>query len=210
MRPQVIRKVCICLLLTVFALTAVAEDKGMKPDSAGATVVDFKVALPNLSEGPYEALTHPLTELEETQLRKTLKFKTIALRVWGPPDLFLLKPGTQSEIVFSASGEALRKTVKGESMTSESGRVPLEEYAKLSILLERLIDSDRQSFGTIPQFSHPVVAQLTADSSFDDTREVFRNDMNFGDFRFWVFQSVMENVSTSIEWSIEPGAPTEQ
>lgn len=153
--------------------------------------------------GRYQFLRFPYENKKEAEIRASLPFRRIKLQKWGPPNLLNLTPGVNYYIEFHVSGEALLHAISGtEKDGIYKGQIDLTDYARLCLLYETLISevNDPKEFGVEVDVSHPVISELTMTFTGKKPVRRHRNDANFGDFKFWVFENVFENIESKVKW----------
>ena len=183
-----------CLLLSSYALSSVLQDS--------AATADKMVMLPIQPGGKYAFLSQPIQTDDKRAIIESLPFRSIELQTWGQPDLSNFKNGADARVTFSRDGVPNYYGVSGvERIGKFTGEISLADYGRICLLLECLgVDKADTRFGREAQGSHPVIQQLTVHSRNGAAPLVYRNDLNFGDYRFWLVQSVIENIVTDIEW----------
>lgn len=171
---------------------------GQEREQAEQTVV-----LPVRPTGDYEFISRLYAMDEEKQIRSKLPFDQIELKQWGQPNLQTLTPGTEYEIIFYADGRAQYLGNSGvEKIGLHTGEISLRDFGKLCLLLERLsVGKPECKLGVQVQVSHPVVADLRVRLTGKQNLAKYRNDTDFGDFRFWLVQSAMERTANEIKWT---------
>lgn len=154
-------------------------------------------ALPAIPTGRYSFLSEG--PLEDGALRRhieVLPYSSIRMRRIGPPNLATLEEGHHSEVTLHSTGEL---EYDGKSGATPRGRhrgtIDQFDYGRTCLLLERFLDAPQgdTAFGIEKQVAHPVLTEIVVREK-DGTERTYRNDANFGDFRFWVLQSVIENI----------------
>ena len=195
MRTQSIAMSIGCLLLSSFALSSTLQESD--------ATVDKMVMLPVEPQGKYAFLSHPVDPEDEKAIIESLPFRKIELQTWGPPDLLNFEAGADAKVTFSNDGLAIYQGISGvERIGKFSGKISLSNYGRICLLLDRLgVDKAGTSFGREFSVSHPVVQQLTVHPLNGAAPLAYRNDLNFGDYRFWLVQSVIESIVADIEWT---------
>ena len=200
-RPM--RLLSACLLATLALLI------GSRARSAGTiqddTPSERMVQLPIEPTGKYAFICRMLDTKEEQMARASLPFSKIELQVWGPPDLVKLKGGADAKITFTREGIATYQGLSGvDRMGTYTGELNVRDYGRICLLLERLgVTEEGQDFGREFNVSHPVIHQLSVYLADAKVPKVYRNDLNFGDYRFWVVQTLIEKLANDVEWSRE-------
>ncbi|MFN5741682.1 MAG: hypothetical protein ACK5A1_08885 [Planctomyces sp.] len=182
---------------------------GSRAKTAGTiqddTPSEIMVQLPIEPTGKYAFICRMLDTDEEKIARASLPFTKIELQVWGPPDLLKLEGGANAKITFTRDGLATYHGLSGvDRMGKHTGELDVRDYGRICLLLERLgVSQERQDFGREFNVSHPVIHQLSI--YFPESKEpkVYRNDLNFGDYRFWMVQTIIEKLANDVEWSRE-------
>lgn len=153
--------------------------------------------------GRYQFLRFPYENKKEAEIRASLPIRRIKLQKWGPPDLLNLTPGVNYYIEFHVSGEAKLHVISStEKDGIYKGQIDLPDYARLCLLYETFISevNDPKEFGVEVNVSHPVICELTMTFASKKPARRHRNDANFGDFKFWVFENVLENIESKVKW----------
>ncbi len=195
------------LFTSLFAILALLI--GSRVRSAGTASEDVRtertVKIPVEPTGKYAFICRMLDNDEEQLARASLPFTKIELQVWGPPDLLTLEGGANAKITLTRDGIATYHGLSGVDRIGKfSGELNVRDYGRVCLLLERLgVTEEGQAFGREFNVSHPVIHQLSI--YLPDTKEpkVYRNDLNFGDYRFWMVQTIIEKLADDVEWSRE-------
>ena len=158
--------------------------------------------LPVVPDGKYAFLARPIGSSDSEAISNALPFSKIELQRWGPPDLFELKPGHDSQIILTNDGLVFYNAVHDAKRNGKfKGAVSLADFGRLCLLLDRLGAQDEKcELGVEVHGSNPVVAQLTVFAKGGSKPRVYRNDKNFGDYRFWLVQSVIERLIADVDW----------
>ncbi|QDT44779.1 hypothetical protein Pan241w_48950 [Gimesia alba] len=185
-----------CLLLLCGTLTRGEEDSQQNSNGWSSR-----------PEENYKFLRRPLEARQSEAIRKTLPFRQIKLERRAPGGYSLETgkgfPAVIYYIEFNADGTALLHAISGtEKNGIYKGKIALTDYARLCLLYETLINEagDPEKFGHVIQSSHPVTSELTLTFQKNQPIRKHRNDVNFGDFKFWVFENVFENIESKIKW----------
>jgi hypothetical protein len=154
-------------------------------------------ALPAVPSGRYSFLSEGPLEVESLRRHiEVLAYSSITMRRFGPPNLATLEEGHHSEITLDSMGEL---EYDGKSGATPRGRhrgtIDLFDYGRVCLLLECFLEPPQAdtAFGIDAHVADPVVTEIVVREQ-DGTERKYRNDANFGDFRFWVLQSVIENI----------------
>lgn len=182
---------CVLIVIGVSLLQGAEEPVSVKSDWA---------AQPH---GKYEFLQAPLTEEKEAAIRQSLPFRRIKLQRFGSPDVLNGGRAVNEYVEFHVDGKALLHAISGSKKDGVyTGTIDLRDYARLCLLYEALIQEagTPEKFGHEIPSSHPVIAELTLTFNGTKPNRVHRNDTNFGDFKFWVFENVFENIESGVKW----------
>ncbi len=184
--------------LAIFASLFCSTAFGQERERAEQTIV-----LPVRPTGEYEFLSRPDTVDEEKKIRSKLPFDQIELKQWGQPNHLTLTPGTEYEIILYADGHAQYLGNSGvQKIGLHTGEISLRDFARLCLLLERLsVGKPECKLGVQVQVSHPVVADLRVRLTGKEKLVEYRDDTEFGDFRFWLVQSAIERIANDIKWT---------
>jgi hypothetical protein len=150
------------------------------------------------------SLLHPsANDLSVKQWKQKNTIDSIAIQQWGPPDTLNLKPGYNRLVTFRSDGKATYKGISGvQRIGTYQGEIDAIEFGKLCVLLECFLGHDLagDAIGREVAISQPVVSQLVIGTSDKAEQLKFRNDRNFGDFRFWVVECALIRYIDEIEW----------
>ena len=185
----------VALMLALVAVVAAAQQKFIEPPKPSV------VSIPARPEGKYEFVSSIVQDEYAEGYRERIPFEYIELKQWGQLDPFTHQPGTEYRISLWRSGKAEYEGTSGVRMIGlHRGEVPLEEFGRLALLLELFkFDSEKCDVGFEVMLSHPIVAAINV--GFDKGQPLTRRNANgFGDYRFWLIQSVIENAANSITW----------
>lgn len=186
--------VCVLMIVGVSLLQGAEEP---------APVKNFWAAEP---EGKYEFLQAPLETPTDAEIRKSLPFRRIKLKHMSPGGISASGKGFPAVIYyieFHLDGKALLHAISGlDKEGFYQGRIERNDFARLCLLYEALISEagDPDKFGREFQSSHPIVSELTLTMNGSQATRKHRNDYNFGDFKFWVFENVFENIESKVKW----------
>ncbi len=183
--------VCVLIVIGVSLLQGAEEPVSVKSDWA---------AQPH---GKYEFLQAPLDTPTSAETRKSLPFRRIKLQRFGPPDVLNGGRAVNEYVEFHVDGKALLHAISGSKKDGVyTGTIDLRDYARLCLLYETLLQEagTPEKFGHEIPSSHPVIAELTLTFNREKPNRVHRNDSNFGDFKFWVFENVFENIESGVKW----------
>lgn len=200
MRQWKSNRVAIALGVAVMlALAAVAQQKPLELPKTSV------VLIPARPEGRYEFVSSIVQDEYAEGFREGIPFEYIELKQWGQFDSFTHQPGgTEYRILLWRNGKAEYEGTTGVRMIGlHRGKIPLDEYGRLALLLELFkFDSAKCDVGFEVMVSHPVVAAINV--GFDKEQPLTRRNANgFGDYRFWLIQSAIENAANSITWKPE-------
>lgn len=158
-------------------------------------------------EGNYQFLQTPIESDKEEAIRKSLPFRRIKLKHISPGGYSIETdkgiPAVIYYVEFHAHGKAVLHATSGlEKEGVYTGKIDLADFARLCLLYETLIAEagDPAKFGREIQSSHPVIAELTLTFTENKPARTHRNDVNFGDFKFWVFENVFESIESKVKW----------
>lgn len=171
----------------------------LSPVAAQAEQGESRVrsALPALPSGRYSFLSEGPLEVEALRRHiEVLPYSSITLRRSGPPNLATLEKSHHSEITLDSMGELEYDGTSGATPRGRHrGTIDLFDYGRVCLLLECFLEPPQgdKAFGIEMQVAHPVVTEIIIGKR-NGTERTYRNDANFGDFRFWVLQSVIENI----------------
>ena len=191
-------------LLAILALLI-----GSRARSAGTATQDATtertVQIPVEPTGKYAFICRMLDNDEVQLARASLPFTKIELQIWGPPDLLKLEGGSNAKITFTRDGNATYHGLSGvDRIGKYTGELDVRAYGRICLLLERLgVTEEGQGFGREFNVSHPVIHQLSIYLPDSKEPNVYRNDLNFGDYRFWMVQTIIEKLADDVEWSRE-------
>ena len=178
------------------ALVAVAQQKPIEVPKPSV------VSIPARPEGKYEFVSSLVQEEYAEGFRERIPFEYIELKQWGQFDPGTHQPGgTEYRILLFRDGKAEYEGTTGVKMIGlHRGKIEIEEYGKLALLLELFkFDTEKCDVGFEVMVSHPVVAAINV--GFDKKDPVTRRNANgYGDYRFWLIQSAIENVATTVTW----------
>ncbi|WP_146678755.1 hypothetical protein [Pirellula sp. SH-Sr6A] len=181
------------------ALVAVAQQSHIKVPKPSV------IAIPARPEGKYGFVSSLVQEQYADGFREKIPFEFIELKQWGQFDPFTHEPGgTEYRILLWRDGKAEYEGTTGvEKIGLHRGEVAIEEYGKLALLLELFgFDAENCDVGFEVMVSHPVVAAINV--GFDKKDPMTRRNANgYGDYRFWLIQSAIENVANTVIW--KPG-----
>ncbi|WP_299469528.1 hypothetical protein [uncultured Gimesia sp.] len=194
---SVLKRVClVCLLLLGVTMLRGAEETS-----------SVKNGWASRPEGVYQFLRIPYEAGKAEVIRKTLPFRRIKLERRAPGGYSVETgkgfPAVIYYIEFHSDGTALLHATSGiEKNGVYKGEIELTDYARLCLLYETLINEadDPAKFGHVINSSHPVISELTLTFTGNKPVRKHRNDVNFGDFKFWVFENVFENIESNIKW----------
>lgn len=197
MRQRKIKRVAITFCVSVtLAFVAVAQQKSIDVPKPSV------VSIPARPEGKYEFISAIVQEEGARVFRERIPFEYIELKQWGQFDPFTHQPGgTEYRILLWRDGKAEYEGTTGVKMIGlHRGRIKIEEYGRLALLLELFnFDSEKCDIGFEVPSSHPVVAAINV--GFDKQDPTTRRNTNgFGDYRFWLIQSAIENVANTVMW----------
>lgn len=197
MRQRKSKRVAIAFGVAVtLALVAVAQQKPIEVPKASV------VSIPARPEGKYEFISSMVQEEDARVFRERIPFEYIELKQWGQFNPFTLEPGgTEYRILLWRDGKAEYEGTTGVKMAGvHRGKIEIEEYGRLALLLELFnFDSGKCDVGFEVTSSHPVVAAINV--GFDKLDPTTRRNTNgFGDYRFWLIQSAIENVANTVTW----------
>ncbi|WP_298863145.1 hypothetical protein [uncultured Gimesia sp.] len=153
--------------------------------------------------GKYEFLRFPYAEEKEAAIRAALPIRRFKLQIFGAADVLNGSPAVNYYIEFHVSGKALLHAISGtEKSGIYAGKISLTDYARLCLLYETMIAEagGPEKFGYEIKSSHPVISKLTLIFADQSPVRQHRNDANFGDFKFWVFENVMKNIESEVKW----------
>ncbi|MFM7932194.1 MAG: hypothetical protein ACKO9Q_31145 [Pirellula sp.] len=198
MSQRKIKRVAIALGVTVtMALFSVAQQKTIEVPKPSV------VSIPARPEGKYEFVSSLVQEEYAEGFREKIPFEYIELKQWGQFDPFTHQPGgTEYRILLWRDGKAEYEGNTGVKMIGlHRGKVDIQEFGKLALLLELFkFDSEECDVGFEVMVSHPVVAAINV--GFDNKKDPMtrRNANGYGDYRFWLIQSAIENVANKVNW----------
>jgi len=197
MRQRKSNRVSIALGVTVaLALVAVAQQKTIEVPKPSV------ISIPARPEGKYEFVSSLVQEAQVDGIRERIPFEYIELKQGGQFDPFTHQPGgTEYRILLFRDGKAEYEGTTGVKMIGlHRGKIEIEEYGKLALLLELFkFDTEKCDVGFEVMVSHPVVAAINV--GFDKKDAMTRRNANgYGDYRFWLIQSAIENVATTVTW----------
>ena len=197
MRQRKSNRVAIALGVTVtLALVAVAQQKPIEVPKPSV------VSIPARPEGKYEFVSSMVQEEYAEGFRERIPFEYIELKQWGQFDPFTHQPGgTEYRILLWRDGKAEYEGTTGVKMLGlHRGKIEIKEYGRLALLLELFkFESEKCDVGFEVTVSHPVVAAIKV--GFDKQDPITRRNANgFGDYRFWLIQSAIENVANTVTW----------
>jgi hypothetical protein len=157
--------------------------------------------------GKYEFLQAPIESGREQSIRQSLPFRRIKLKRISPGGYSIETgkgiPAIIYYVEFHANGDAVLHAISGLDRNGVyQGKISLTDFARLCLLYETLIAEagDPAKFGYEIQASHPVISELTLTFNENKPARVHRNNLNFGDFKFWVFENVFENIESRVKW----------
>ena len=183
-------------LAVMLALAAVAQQKPVVLPKPSV------VSIPARPDGKYEFVSSIVHEKYAERFRERIPFEYIELKQWGQFDPFAHQPGgTEYRILLWRDGKAEYEGTTGVRMIGlHRGKIPLDEYGRLALLLELFkFDSEKCDVGFEVMVSHSIVAAINV--GFDKGQPLTRRNANgFGDYRFWLIQSAIENAANSITW----------
>lgn len=149
-------------------------------------------------------LDHPVSDKMLLKEMRELPFSAIRIRTIDPPDNLQLKAGLQEVIDFSNTGKAKRTLKYSQEEDGEFiGEIDAIDFAKLCILIEVLENGDPPvPLGTMSGISHVTIADLWLTTETDGKSEerVYRSDLSFGDYRFWIIFRTIKGIVSAIEW----------
>ncbi|QGQ24938.1 hypothetical protein F1728_20565 [Gimesia benthica] len=183
--------VCVLIVIGVSLLQGAEEPVSVKSDWAAQP------------QGKYEFLQAPLTEEKEASIRQSLPFRRIKLQRFGSPDVLNGGRAVNEYVEFHVDGKALLHAISGSKKDGVyTGTIDLRDYARLCLLYEALLREAEtpEKFGHEIPSSPPVISELTLTFNREKPNRVHRNDSNFGDFKFWVFENVFENIESGVKW----------
>jgi hypothetical protein len=197
MRKRKSKGAAIALGVTVtLALIAVAQQTPIEVPKPSV------VSIPSRPEGKYEFVSSLVQEEFAEGFREKIPFEYIELKQWGQFDPSTHQPGgTEYRILLWRDGKAEYEGTTGVKMIGlYRGKIEIEEYGRLALLLELFkFDSEKCDVGFEVMVSHPVVAAINV--GFDKKDPMTRRNANgFGDYRFWLIQSAIENVANKVTW----------
>ena len=162
------------------------------------------ILLPARPTAPYEFTSGVFRDEESPVLRRAIPYRHIELQQWGPPDLIKLEGGLNRKITLRRDGKAKYEGISGDTrIGTYTGEIDLRSYARLCVLFDAMKISDNP-IGIEVRVSHPAISQLTLQTDKADKPLVMRNDHNFGDYRFWVVESLIKQIASEIEWKEQP------
>jgi hypothetical protein len=162
------------------------------------------IPIPARPDGKYEFISSIVREEQKEEIRNQIPFEFIELKQWGQGSPMDNKPGTEYRILFWRNGKAEYEGTSGVKMIGlHRGEIELTEFGRIALLLELFeFQSERCDVGFEVQISHPTVAAINV--GFDRGLNLTRRNANgFGDYRFWLTQSAIENAVSSIDWKID-------
>lgn len=191
-----------CLFgLVLFCTTVTQSEEKKQPANNGWSARPW---------GKYKFLRVPFENKKETEIQRTLPFRRIKLERRAPGGYTLGLDGKSKGfpaviyyMEFHVTGEAVLHAISGlEKNGIYKGNISLTDYARLCLLYETLIaeTGDPAKFGLEMNSSHPVISELTLTFTENKDPRKHRNDANFGDFKFWVFENVLENIESKVKW----------
>ena len=197
MRQRKSNRVAIALYIIVtLALVAVAQQK---PIEVPKTSV---VSIPARPEGKYDFVSSMVQEEYAEGFRERTPFEYIELKQWGQFDPNTHEPGgTEYRILLRRNGKVEYEGTTGVKMIGlHRGKIDIEEYGRIALLLELFkFDTEKCDVGFEVMVSHPVVAAINV--GFDKQDPMTRRNANgYGDYRFWLIQSAIENVANTVTW----------
>jgi len=197
MRQRKSNRVAIALgIIVTLALVAVAQQK---PIEVPKTSV---VSIPARPEGKYDFVSSMVQEEYAEGFRERIPFEYIELKQWGQFDPNTHEPdGTEYRILLRRNGKAEYEGTTGVKMIGlHRGKIDIEEYGRIALLLELFkFDTEKCDVGFEVMVSHPVVAAINV--GFDKQDPMTRRNANgYGDYRFWLIQSAIENVANTVTW----------
>ncbi|WP_154901041.1 hypothetical protein [Gimesia maris] len=191
----VLKRLCLCGLILFCSTFTQGEEQQKTSNGWAARPV-----------GKYEFLQAPIESGKEEAIRQTLPFRRIKLKRMSPGGMSASGKGFPAVIYyieFHVDGKALLHAISGLDRNGVyTGKISLTDFARLCLLYETLITEagDPAKFGYEIQASHPVISELTLTFNESKSARVHRNDLNFGDFKFWVFENVFENIESRVKW----------
>ncbi|WP_417384800.1 hypothetical protein [Gimesia sp.] len=192
----VLKRVCLCSLILLGSTFTQGEEQQQTSNDWAARPA-----------GKYEFLQAPFESGKEEAIRQSLPFRRIKLKHMSPGGYSVITgkgiPAIIYYVEFHANGDAVLHAISGLDRNGVyTGKISLTEYARLCLLYETLIAEagDPAKFGLEIQSSHPVISELTLTLNENKPDRVHRNDLNFGDFKFWVFENVFENIESRVKW----------
>ncbi|QDV20347.1 hypothetical protein Pan153_50220 [Gimesia panareensis] len=183
--------VCVLMIVSISLLQGAEEPASVKNGWAAQP------------QGKYEFLQAPYAADEEAAIRQSLPFRRIKLQRFGQPDILHGGRAVNEYVEFHANGKALLHAISGSNRDGVyTGTIDLRNYARLCLLYEALIQEagTPEKFGHEIQSSHPVISELTLTFTGSQPDRIHRNDFNFGDFKFWVFENVFGNLESRVKW----------
>jgi len=159
------------------------------------------ISIPARPEGKYAFVSSIMQEEYKEALREKIPFEFIELKQWGQGSPMTNQPGTEYRILFWRNGKAEYEGTSGVNMIGvHRGEIELAEFGRIALLLELFeFQSEKCDVGFEVQVSHPIVAAINV--GFDKGPSLTRRNANgFGDYRFWLIQSAIENAVSSIQW----------
>lgn len=192
----VLKRICLCSLILFCSTFTQGEEQQQASNGWAARPV-----------GKYRFLQTPIESGKEEAIRQLLPFRRIKLKRISPGSYSVETgkgiPAIIYYVEFHANGDAVLHAISGLDRNGVyQGKISLTDFARLCLLYETLIveAGDPAKFGLEIQSSHPVISELTLTFNENIPDRVHRNDLNFGDFKFWVFENVFENIESRVEW----------
>jgi len=197
MRQRKANRVAIALgVIVTLALVAVAQQKPTEVPKPSV------VSVPARPEGKYDFVSSMVQEEYAEGFRERIPFEYIELKQWGQFDPNTHEPGgTEYRILLWRNGKAEYEGTTGVKMIGlYRGKIDIEEYGRIALLLELFkFDTEKCDVGFEVMVSHPVVAAINV--GFDKQDPITRRNANgYGDYRFWLIQSAIENVANTVTW----------
>ena len=197
MRQRKSNRVAIALgIIVTLALVAVAQQKPIEVPKPSV------VSIPARPEGKYDFVSSMVQEEYAEGFRERIPFEYIELKQWGQFDPNTHEPGgTEYRILLWRNGKAEYEGTTGVKMIGlYRGKIDIEEYGRIALLLELFkFDTEKCDVGFEVMVSHPVVAAINV--GFDKQDPITRRNANgYGDYRFWLIQSAIENVANTVTW----------
>ena len=163
-----------------------------------------KIMLPKIPSGRYDFLARPISSAEELAMINRLPITRIELTVYGPPDNLLGVGGSTCRISYAADGTASSFGERSSRFDGNyHGEINLREFGKLCLLVDSLENGEPHiPLGAVGAFSNVTFVEIRVHrrNMGDDVELIYRNDMNFGDYRLWLLQTAIEGISGRVKW----------